>query len=71
MSEWKLVEDCQIAKSSDEDGVSVLLCSEYGDISLGVVYLRKDGSRRGVAGMFRGVKWTHWHPLPSPPSKAK
>ena len=67
MSEWKLVKDCQIAKSSDEDAEMVILSNQEGDISLGVVYLRKDGTRRGVAGMFSGVVWTHWMPLPSPP----
>lgn len=64
---WKLIKDCDLAKTHDEDPDTVILSNTEGDMSLGVVYLRKDGSKRGVAGMFSGVIWTHWMPLPTAP----
>lgn len=67
--EWKLIEDCELAKTHDEDPETVILSNVEGDVSLGVVYLRKDGTRRGVAGMFSGVIWTHWMALPEAPKE--
>lgn len=64
---WKLIEDCNISKSTDEDAETVILANTDGDRSLGVVYRRKDGTNKGVAGMFSGVVWTHWMPLPDAP----
>lgn len=66
---WKLIDDCELAKTNDEDPDTVILSNIDGDISLGVVYLRKDGTKRGVAALFSGVKWTHWMELPKPPHK--
>ena len=65
--EWKLIKDCDLAKTTDEDPDVVVLSNTEGDIALGVVYSRRDGTKRGVAGMFSGVTWTHWMRLPAPP----
>lgn len=68
-SPWKDIESAP-ACTSDEDPVEVLL-SDGKVIAMGYVVIRRDGSKRGKASYHSGFEWTHWMPLPPPPTQEK